>query len=319
MTPAPAAARVAALAALAAALAGCAGGADGAADAGGALGADGRPELAAGLGAIAGLLVDDRYRPLHLTDEPKGEYDVPGSILVVETGGQVATAADGTFTVVDLAPGTYTLKPSVERHEGAPRKVDVAAGQYAEVDLVVRRILDPGKDVVVIQDDTLLITCSIQVLDGHFTVGRTCHGDVSGEEGTGWVDYNYTEFGSVAAVVVEARVDQPRDFEIWLTKKTNLVDGAALYGKVYGYDATSIRVAARNGTEEVGRFGGVPLDTMDLRVWANVNGPGTQEADQLTGLPVGADFTFVVEVRIVVSAFLDPPDDATLASYAVLA
>lgn len=276
-----------------------------------------RPELAVGKGAIAGLLVDDRYRPLRLTATPEGEYDAAGFILVVETGQQVLSDAEGVFTVVDLEPGSYTLRPSVERHEGSAQVVDVVAGEYAEADVLVRRILDPGKDVVIIQDDTILITCSIQVLDGHFTVGRLCHGDLGGEEGTNWIDYNYTEFGSVAAVVVEARSTRVMDFEIWLTRQTNLIDGAALYGKVYGYDTDAIRVAALNGTE-VGRFGGALLDTMDLRVWANVNGPGTQEADTLSGLPVGADFTFVAEVRIVVSAFLGEPDAATLESYSVL-
>jgi hypothetical protein len=299
-----------ALLAAAAALAGCAGG-----EAPAEVAAADRPELAVGRGAIAGLLVDDRYRPLHLTDQPAGEYDVPGFILVVETGEQLATDAEGLFSVLDLAPGSYTLRPAVERHEGAPQRVEVLAGQYAEVDLLVRRVMDAGRDTVIVHDDTLLITCSVQVLDGHFTVGRLCHGDVSGEEGTNWVDYNYTEFGPIAAVVVEARSTKPMDFEVWLTRKTNLVDSPALYGKVYGYDSDYIRVAAANGTE-VGRFGGSMLDAMDLRVWTNVNGPGTQEADQASGLPVGADFTFVAEVRIVVSAFLEMPED--LDTYALL-
>lgn len=296
---------------VATALAGCSGGAEADAPAGE------RPALASGRGAIAGLLVDDRYRPLHLTDEPAGPYDVPGFILVVETGEQVATDVDGVFTVLGLEPGTYTLTPAVERHEGVPQKVDVVEGQYAEVDLLVRRVADPGKDTIVVRDDTVLITCSIQTLDGHFTVGRACHGDLSGEEGTNWLDYNYTEHGHVAAIVVEAKLTKPRDFEIWLTMQTNLINGPELYGKVYGYDTDSIRVAALNGTE-VGRFGGSPLDTMDLRVWANVNGPGTQEADSASGLPVGADFTFVEEVRVVVSAFLEEPSQAELESYALL-
>ena len=63
--------------------------------------ADGPPALAAGKGAIAGLLVDDRYRPLHLTDAPQADYEAEGFILVVETGATVTSDVTGEFTVHD--------------------------------------------------------------------------------------------------------------------------------------------------------------------------------------------------------------------------
>jgi hypothetical protein len=274
------------------------------------------PVLEAGRGAIAGLLVDDRYRPLRLTDMPAGEFEARGFILVVETGRQLQTASDGTFTVLDLEPGTYTLRPSVQGHEGSPTKVDVAAGLFTEVDLLVRRLISPAADSVVVHDDTVLITCSVQVLDGHFTIGRLCHGDLSGEPGTNWVDYNYTGLPPIVAIVVEAQPARTVDFEVWLTKQTNLIGSEELYGKHYGYDSSYLRIAALDGTE-TGRYGGAMLNTSDLRAWVNVNGPGTQEADALTGLPIGADFTFVLEVRLVVSAFFSVPPDFD--TYAILA
>jgi hypothetical protein len=311
--------RVLALAVLMAAapalVAGCAAPAAGDADADGA-GPAKQPPLQAGKGAIQGLLVDDRYRPLHLTDEPQGEYDAAGFILVVETGESVRSDADGVFQVLDLELGTVTLKPSVEGHEGAPLRVDVTAGEYAEVDVLVRRLLTPGKDTIVIHDDTILISCSVQTLDGHFTVGKLCHGDLSANDDTNFIDYNYTAFGAISAVVVEVQLSRTVDFEMWMTKQTNLINGPELYGKIYAYDSSYLRHQALDGNE-TGRFGGSPVDTMDLRVWVNVNGPGTQEADELTGLPVGADFTFVIEARVVVSAFIEAPAD--LDTYAVLA
>jgi hypothetical protein len=115
--------------------------------------------------------------------------------------------------------------------------------------------------------------------------------------------------------VVEVLLSRTVDFEMWMTKQTNLINGPELYGKIYAYDSDYLRHQALDGNE-TGRFGGSPVDTMDLRVWVNINGPGTQEADELTGLPVGADFTFVIEARVIVSAFLEVPAD--LDTYAVL-
>jgi len=272
--------------------------------------------LAEGKGAIAGLLVDDRYRPLHLTDTPQGEYDAKGFVLVVETGATVRSGTDGTFTVADLAPGLYTLKPSVDAHEGSPLKVDVVAGKYAEADLMVRRLFTPAKDAVSVHDDTILITCQAQALDGHFTVGTTCYGDLSPSGSQNWVDYNYTGFGTPKAVVVEAKFSQKGDYEVWLTQKTNLVTSGTLYAKEFAYGSDYFRYATVNGSTD-GRFSSAPVDTMNLRVWANVDYTGTQQADQATGIPVSAGFTFVVKVRLVVSAFLEVPTN--LDTYQLLA
>ncbi|HUR25849.1 MAG TPA: carboxypeptidase-like regulatory domain-containing protein [Candidatus Thermoplasmatota archaeon] len=272
-------------------------------------------ELAAGTGAIQGLLVDDRYRPLHLTDQPKGEFQAAGFILVVETGATVTSDADGVFQVLDLEPGTYTLKPAVDGHEGAPSKVDVAAGEYTEVDLLVRRLVTPGKDTVIIHDDTVLVTCQVQFLDAHFTTGRLCHGDLTSDGESTWVDYNYTAYDNVSAVVVEVRFSAVGDYEVWLTQKTNVVNPENLYAKEVVYQTDAFRYATVNGSEE-GRFGGAPVDLQDLRVWVNVNGVATKETDDAIGVPAGVGFQFVVKARLVVSAFLEVPPD--LDTYAVL-
>lgn len=304
--------RVLAAAVLAAAplLAGCT------ASSGGADPADGeRPELAAGMGAIQGLLVDDRYRPLHLTDTPQGEFDAKGFILLVETGATLLSGEDGVFVAVDLEPGTYTLKPSVEGHEGAPVKVDVAAGEYAEADLLVRRLLTPPRDAVAVHDDSLLLTCSMQVTNGHLNFGRACHGDLEDTSESNFVDYNWTGFGDVAAAVVEVKLSRTGDYEFWMTKRIDVVQlEGDLYTKRFGFGTDYIRYAVVNGTEQEDT--GVPVNLQDLRVWVNVNGPGSEQTYDATGLAIGADFTFAVKARIVVSAFLEVP--ANLDSYQLL-
>lgn len=274
------------------------------------------PALSAGKGAIAGLLVDDRYRPLRLTQTPEAEFEAAGFLLVVETGERVTTDGNGEFTVLDLEPGTYTIKPAVEGHEGAPAKVDVAAGQYSEVDILVRRLVTPPSDTVIVRDDTLLVTCQVQVLDGHFTVGRLCHGDLASDGESTWVDYNYTGFPTPQAVVVEATFSRVGDYEIWLTKQANLIDGSNLYAKEYAFGTDYFRFQMLNGSEEGGQNSGVPLDTRDLRVWVNVDYAGTKETYDVFGFGMSAGFTFVVEARLVVSAFLQVPAD--LDSYSVL-
>lgn len=299
---------VVALAASAAALAGCSARDDGAAT-------DATQDLAADRGGIEGLLVDDRYRPIHLVEQPTSEFQARGFLLVVETGETLGTDANGLFTLTDLVPGTFTLKPAVEGHEGAPVKVDVVAGQYAEVDVLVRRLVTLGEDTIVIHDDTVLVTCSMQVTNGHLSFGRACHGDLSDEGQSSFVDYNYTQFGKMAAIVVEVELSRTGDYEFWFSKQLDVIQlEGDLYRKVFGFGTDYIRFSALDGAD--GDDWAAPLNMSDLRIWVNVNGIGSKETYDATGLAIGADFTFVVEARLVVSAFLRVPDD--LETYAVL-
>lgn len=297
---------------LAVVLAGCSSSEDG--DPAGAVGGDDTPDLATGKGAIAGLLVDDRYRPLRLTDTPQGEFDAKGFILLVETGATATSDASGEFQFLDLAPGLYTLKPAVSGHEGAPYKVQVDAGSFAEADLVVRRLIDPGKEFVIIDDDTVVDMCQFQFADGRYSPGAICTGDFSDEGNTNFVDYNYTGFPPVVAVVVEAKFDRVDDYELWFTRQENLI--SELYSRPVAYDSDYYREQILPGG--MGRQGSIPFDPSDLRVWLFPAGPGQQEVDETTGIcGCGAGFTLIVQARFVVSAFLEMPAD--LDNYAVLA
>jgi hypothetical protein len=105
-------------------------------------------QLQAGKGAIAGLLIDDRFRPIQLIDSPTTEFQARGFVLLQETGQESRTTANGEFAFIDLEPGTYTLRVSATGHEAVPSKVVVREGEFAEASIVARRTSSQGSTIV---------------------------------------------------------------------------------------------------------------------------------------------------------------------------
>lgn len=152
--------RVAVLASLvmAVALSGCIGSSEDPA------GVDSNESLQEGHGAIRGILVDDRYRPIHLVDgDVQSEFQAPGFILVQELGQEVRTNANGEFEIRNLDPGHYTLRLQSEDHEARTNTVQVAAAEYAETTVEARRIVsDDG--AVLVQQHAVFIPCAVWVV-----------------------------------------------------------------------------------------------------------------------------------------------------------
>lgn len=279
-----------------------------------------RPALAAGKGAIAGLLVDDRFRPLQLTDAPQSEFQFRGFILVQQTGRQVQTDANGVFRLLDLEPGTYTLRPAVDGHEGTPVNVVVVAGQYAEANLLVRRIVSLSPDTIITMDQTVMRSCNFQFLDGRYTAGGACFGDLSSDGASGWGDFNLSMYPDVTGVVFEYKFNQVADWEMWVTPPNNLVSD--MYERLSLFDVDYGRHSLVTGGNGTSKWADLPFDPTHFYVWPNKAELGHEETYNMApppfdGLGMGLGFTFQYTTRIVMHAFLG--ENAAFDTYAILA
>ena len=95
---------------------------------------------ASGLGAVSGTVTSAR----------DGAGLAGALVELVETGQSATTGPDGSYTINDVAAGTYELRVSADGHLSASQPVDVAAGATTDVDVV----LDPAPVVGVLGDYT---------------------------------------------------------------------------------------------------------------------------------------------------------------------
>lgn len=135
-------------------------------------------ELEEGKGAIAGLLIDDRFRPIHLTESPETEFQADGFVLLQETGEQVKTTENGEFVFTDLEPGQYTLRVTASGHEAVPQKVRVEEGVFAEVSVVARRVNSQGSTIIT-EEYSAFSPCFINFVALSYTAD--CTADLSGD------------------------------------------------------------------------------------------------------------------------------------------
>lgn len=169
--------------------------------------------LGAGFGAITGLLVDDRYRPIHLRAEPAGPAQKEGFILLQETGQQVGTNENGEFTFVDLEPGSYRLRVTAEGHEAVPQTVTVVEGEFAEASLVARRMVSTDGSIVT-NEFTVFKACEATLI----VIGSPvpCTADLSGDTDRDSFIANYAEFEDATYMVTEFLANQAGFYEIRL-------------------------------------------------------------------------------------------------------
>lgn len=128
-----------------------------------------------GKGAIAGLVIDDRFRP------------IPGAtVLVQEAGKQVTSNENGEFAVLDLDPGAYTLRATAAGHEAAPETVHVQEGLFADANLVARRVVSTD-GLIITQEYAIFIPCNAYATSD-------CPPDASGESYRPGIRGDFTEF-----------------------------------------------------------------------------------------------------------------------------
>ncbi len=131
----------------------------------GAVGTDAvEPNMDVGTGAIKGLLVDDRFRPIHLVDgPPTSEHQAQGFILVQEVAKEIRTNENGEFEILNLAPGTYTLKVQSSGHEALATKVTVEPATANEATVEARRIVN-NEGSVIVQQRAVFIPCAVWIV-----------------------------------------------------------------------------------------------------------------------------------------------------------
>lgn len=156
--------------------------------------------LAAGTGAISGLLVDDAFRPIP-----------DANILVQETGQQVETNANGEFFVGDLQPGTYTLRVNAEGHEAKPETARVDAGEFTEMNILARRVTSLD-GATVTQEFTVFLDCAVSLV---VALPFDCSTDLSGDSHRRDFTVDYTPYGADAsALVMEMKAAQSKRYEV---------------------------------------------------------------------------------------------------------
>lgn len=205
---------VGALLALAVVLAGCSDGGGGG-GAGGGGGCDPTVDETCGIssdkGAIRGILVDDRFRPV-----------AGGTILLRQDDTGFAdtqtTNPDGEFSFLDLDPGLYVARASAEGHEAAAITVTVQADRYADLDIGMQRLLSEGSRIVT-REYSVFIPCAVDfVVDG---LVFDCTGDASGDSFRATFEADYRDYENVTYLVTEMLANKEDRYEIQIRDGTD--------------------------------------------------------------------------------------------------
>jgi hypothetical protein len=170
--------------------------------------ADG-PGAAEGRGAIAGLLLDDRFRPIHLTDTPETAFDAAGFVLLQETGEQAQTSVNGEFTFPDVEPGAYTLRVQAAGHEAMPQTIEVKAQEVSETSVVARRI-STASNTILTEEHSLFMTCQTYTVFASWAT--ECFIDLSKDSFRYSVWRDFTQIDGLTWLVAEMKLNQvPED------------------------------------------------------------------------------------------------------------
>lgn len=174
------------------------------------------PPLSAGKGAITGLVIDDRYRP------------VPDAMVLLTPLGLTATTdAEGQFQFADLEPGSFVALVQVKDHEAAPKNVDVTAGQYADLELMARRIFSDSGSVIT-QEYSVFIPCAFDYVVNGLIYG--CVPDSSGDTyRPGFTSDTHGLGKNVTFLVSEAKMNQVGDYDFQVREDNGQSAGGERY------------------------------------------------------------------------------------------
>ncbi|MGB1697203.1 MAG: carboxypeptidase-like regulatory domain-containing protein [Thermoplasmatota archaeon] len=123
----------------------------------------GSDEPADGTGAISGLLIDDRFRPL------------AGALVKLnELQLETRTDENGEFGFTNLPPGDYTLNATAPGHETKTLQATVTAGETTQAQIPASRTFSTGGQVSVHQF-TLFTECQANAVAVDVPCGSSSH------------------------------------------------------------------------------------------------------------------------------------------------
>jgi hypothetical protein len=281
-----------------------------------------RARISTGKGAIAGLLIDDIYRP------------IPDTLVLLQgTGLTTTTDASGQFTFLDIDPGSYILVASSPAHEAAPANVDVRMGEYAEAELQARRIFSNDGYIITTSYSIFTACASSAVL---VATVYSCLAD-SDSYRPGLHMNNFTE-KDITYLVAEVLLNQADQYT-WVLRCSgggSFGCGEYAYVNITTKDETSKGVYGK----VVLKLGENYMNTWQSHVWNNTDpidmlvfyqGTGGDEVtdvakpvgcmlppvtNPLNGKPAfcrvyyGAGHRFAVQGKIILSLFLGEPKES---------
>ncbi|MEA3189786.1 MAG: Carboxypeptidase regulatory-like domain [Thermoplasmata archaeon] len=240
------------------------------------------PPIQAGRGAIAGLLVDDRYRPIGGAE-----------VVLFPVGLQAASDASGQFAFFDLEPGAYELHVQAEGHEAAPAPVDVEEGVYTEAEVEARRTFSDVSDTVT-EQYSVFVPCAASAVLVAVIMKCVLDGDDSYDWG---FSSDYTAYNDTTFVVSEFLASQPDGYLVTWGCDGGLADHT--FEGVYTRLVLEVG-GSRNGTIEWQNdcVLGATL------FYVGAGSATTKEA----GFSWGAGARFAVKGTFLNTVFLGPPE-----------
>ena len=269
-----------------------------------------RPQLAEGRGAIAGLLVNDIYRP------------VPNGLILLQGAGLTATTdAEGQFTFVDVLPGSYIALASADGHEAAPVNVDVNAGEYTELEISARRIFSDAGSTITTQYSVFIPCASSAGAASVVYGGVLCPADTAGSDyRPGLSNLDFSETANITYLVAELKANMKDNYVFQLRHDDGSPFGAERWGgqQINGSDYAKV-VLKRGEVYQTWEPENVP--------WQNENGTPMAAilfylgngGDQTSTLPTctdpqvpqpicyGVGHRFAVKANIILTVFIGEP------------
>ena len=270
-------------------------------------GGGGEEELKSGKGAISGLVINDVYRP------------VPDALVLLSNGMTATSDASGQFQILDLDPGAYIARIQADGHEAAPQAIDVVEGQYAEAELIARRIFNEGGRIIT-TEYSIFMTCTAEavIVAGN---GLNCFFDLSGESERTAFDTDLRGAQGVTAMVTEIKFNQVGSYDFVIAIDD---DGDSILDR-YWAEATIIdgdyaRVVNLNGTANEEHDGGRnEVWQPDVDPFTTTVFPHGEFYNELSSFGLfGAGVDVGVRGKVIQSVFIGEPE-VDLATYNVLA